>query len=60
MVSPYPYFSSLFPFRPFLHLHDHLCMRPRIRSNTKTLDIRLFDEKFYFPGETIKGTQHIG
>ncbi|ORY97697.1 hypothetical protein BCR43DRAFT_490211 [Syncephalastrum racemosum] len=30
-------------------------MRPRIRSNTKTLDIRLFDEKFYFPGETIKG-----
>ncbi|SAL95396.1 hypothetical protein [Absidia glauca] len=29
-------------------------MRPRSRTN-KTIDIRLDEEKFYFPGETIKG-----
>ncbi|ORZ10569.1 hypothetical protein BCR42DRAFT_358066 [Absidia repens] len=29
-------------------------MRPRGKAN-KTIDIRLYEEKFYFPGETIKG-----
>ncbi|CAO3600244.1 unnamed protein product [Absidia cylindrospora] len=29
-------------------------MRPRSKAS-KVIDIRLYEEKFYFPGETIKG-----
>ena len=30
-------------------------MRHLTKGNSKTIDIRLNEEKFYFPGETIKG-----
>ncbi|KAI7867551.1 hypothetical protein BDF14DRAFT_1802121, partial [Spinellus fusiger] len=32
--------------------------KQRIKTN-QTLSIHLHDEKFYFPGETIKGTVHV-
>lgn len=28
-------------------------------SNNKTIHIQLLEEKFYFPGETIKGNEQV-
>jgi hypothetical protein len=30
-------------------------MRARLKNSNKVLDIALAEEKFYFPGETIRG-----
>lgn len=50
-------FRLSFPFYIFfLFIFQEMLKK---NSNNKTIHIQLLEEKFYFPGETIKGNEQV-
>lgn len=52
--------SFLFYIFPFFYFYLFIFQEMlKKNSNNKTIHIQLLEEKFYFPGETIKGNEQV-